>query len=125
MPKLPSGVPDIKGRKYDPVADRPRRPTVVRQPSTYRAVRRGLTIMANAVRPTLGPLPRLVLMEKLRRDFAPEFLDDGATVARRIVEIAPRTQDVGAMLLRHAAWQMQREVGDGSVTMTVMYQVIA
>jgi chaperonin GroEL len=125
MPKLPSGVPNIKGRRYDPLADRPHTPLVVRQPRTYREVQRGFNLIANAMRPTLGPLPRLVLMEKLRRDFAPEFLDDGAAVARRIVQIEPRSQDVGAMLVRHAAWQMQREAGDGAVTMTVMYQVIA
>ena len=114
MTKLPTGVPTPKGRKHAP--RKPRTPTVVPQPRTYRALRRGINIVANAVRPTLGPLPRLVLMERLRRDFAPEYLDDGATIARRIVEIAPRSQDVGAMLLRSALWQMRQEAGDGSVT---------
>ena len=122
MTKLPAGVPALKGRKHAP--RKPRTPTVVAQPRTYRALRRGLNLLANAVRPTLGPLPRLVLMEKLRREFAPDILDDGATIARRIIQINPRSQDVGAMLIRQALWKMHTEAGDGAVTMAVMYQVI-
>ena len=80
--------------------------------------------MANAVRPTLGPLPRITVMEGLRRIDMPEFLDDGATIARRIIEISPRGDDVGAMLLRQALWRMHDLAGDGTTTMAVMYQSI-
>src|SRR5690348_7672922 len=106
-PKLPAGVPTPKGRKH--ATFRPSIPTVVQQPHTYYNLRRGVNTIANAVRPTLGPLPRLVLMEGLRRDFAPEILDDGATIGRRIIEIPGRSKDVGAMLLRHSLGQMQKE----------------
>ena len=48
MTKLPAGVPALKGRKHAP--RKPRTPTVVAQPRTYRALRRGLNLLANAVR---------------------------------------------------------------------------
>lgn len=108
-------------KKYLPV---PRQPAVVLQPQTYNDIKRGVDVIAEAVRPTLGPLPRLVALERLNRAEAPEFLDDGATIARRIIQITPRGSDVGAMLLRHAMWRMYQEAGDGSTTMAVMYQAI-
>ncbi len=115
------GVP-YTGEKHP--APKPRKPAVVKQPHTYRALRIGTNLIADAVRPTLGPLPRLVVIERLNRADAPEFLDDGATIARRIIEIEPRSSDVGAMLIRQALWRMNREAGDGSTTMAVMYQVV-
>jgi chaperonin GroEL len=102
----------------------PRKPAVVLQPRTYDQVKKGINLVADAIRPTLGPRPRLVMMEALRRTDKPEILDDAATIARRIVAIEPRGFDVGAMLIRHALWQMHRQAGDGSATMAVMYQVI-
>ncbi|MEP7359187.1 MAG: chaperonin GroEL, partial [Anaerolineales bacterium] len=80
--------------------------------------------IANAVRPTLGPLARTVMMEAQRRIDRPELLDDAATIARRIIQIRPRGSDVGAMLIRQSLWRMQREAGDGAATMAVMYQAI-
>src|SRR5713226_8536905 len=115
------GVP-YSGEKHP--APKPRKPAVVQQPQTYTALRIGTNLIAEAVRPTLGPLPRLVVLERLNRAESPEFLDDGATIARRIIEIEPRGCDVGAMLIRQALWRMNREAGDGSTTMAVMYQVI-
>ncbi len=101
---------------------RPRRPAVTQQPRTYRQILQGTDVIADAVRPTLGPLPRLVVLEALRRTDVPEFLDDAATIGRRIVEITPRGCDVGAMLIRQALWTMHQEVGDGAATMAVIYQ---
>jgi chaperonin GroEL len=101
-----------------------RKPAVVLQPQTYRNIKSGVDLIASAVRPTLGPLPRLVALEGLKRDDLVEFLDDGATIARRIRRIDPRGHDVGAMLLRHAMWKMHEEIGDGATTMAVMYQLI-
>jgi chaperonin GroEL len=103
---------------------KPRKPVVTRQPRTYREILHGTDVIANAVRPTLGPLPRLVVMEALRRTDVPEFLDDAATIGRRIFEIQPRGCDVGAMLLRQALWRMHQEAGDGAATMAVMYQTL-
>lgn len=115
------GVPR-EGRKHPPSAAR--QPAIVMQPKTHNSLRAGINMVADAVRPTLGPLPRLVLIERLRRTDVPEFLDDAATIARRIIEVRPRGCDVGVMMLRQALWKMQKEVGDGGATMAVIYQTI-
>jgi len=112
--KPPAPPPELKLRK----------PAVVLQPKTYHDLQTGVNLIVKAIRPTLGPLPRTVLMEGLRRGDLPEFLDDGATIARRIIQIKPRGWDVGAMLIREALWKMHEEVGDGTATMAVIYQTI-
>lgn len=115
------------GFKTDPsphLINWPRKPAVILQPRTYHALQQGVNLLADAIRPTLGPLPRLVAMERLKRTDAPEFLDNGAVIARRIIQVQPRGRDVGAMLLRHALWEMHEEAGDGTTTMAVMYQVL-
>lgn len=117
----PPGIPD--DAKKHPLPQ-PLTPKVTTQPTTYRHLQRGINLMANAVRPTLGPLPRLVMLEGLRRYDRPEILDNAAIIARRIVAIRPRGADVGAMLLRQALWKMHEEAGDGGATMAVMYQVL-
>jgi chaperonin GroEL len=116
------GVPRDGGRRH--ALPQPRNPAVTQQPKTYQAIQSGTDLIANAIRPTLGPLPRLVVLEGLRSHDVPEFLDDAATIARRIIEVKPRTTDVGAMMIRHALWQMHQEAGDGAATMAVMYQSI-
>ncbi len=99
-------------------------PAVVSQPKTYKAFLKGINLITEAIRPTLGPLPRFVVFAGLRREDMPQFLDDGAIIARRIILIKPRSRDVGAMLLRSALWKMHEEVGDGTATTAVMYQTI-
>jgi len=94
------------------------------QPRTSRELQKGIDLFANAVRPTLGPRPRLVALERLIRTEAAEFLDDGATIARRITEINPRPVNTGAMLIRQAMWRMHVDAGDGTTTMAVLYQQI-
>ena len=83
-------------RPTPPKIDR-RQPAVVLQPQVSRELQKGINLIANAVRPTLGPRPRLVANEKLLRTEAAEILDDGATIARRITEVKPRGVDIGAM----------------------------
>lgn len=97
---------------------------IVNQPQTYFDLQNGVEQLMVAIRPTLGPLPRLVALSRLSSGESPEILDDGAQIARRIIQISPRGQDVGAMLLRHSLWRMHQEVGDGSTTMAVIYQAI-
>ncbi len=110
-----------QGRRAAPV-HRPRTPAITVQPQVHRDLLRGVDLIANALRPSMGPLPRMVVVERPKRTEAPEFLDDGASIARRIIEVSPRGRDVGAMLLRHALWQMRQAAGDGTATMAVMYQ---
>ncbi len=103
---------------------RPRKPGVTLQPQTYTDILQGTHVIVDAIRPTLGPLPRLVAMEKYKGKEQPEILDDGATIARRIIQIRPRGADVGAMIVRQSLWKMHQEAGDGSTTMGVIYQVL-
>jgi chaperonin GroEL len=101
-----------------------RLPAIVTQPQTYAALQQGVEWITAAIRPTLGPLPRLVALARQKGNEPPEILDDGALIARRIIEIAPRGHDVGAMLIRHALWRMHQEAGDGTTTMGVIYGAI-
>jgi chaperonin GroEL len=82
--------------------------------------------MAGALRPTLGPLARVVAMtEVLReRNRPPELLDSGGVIARRIIALPDRTEDAGAMLLRHMLCQLQERVGDGTATAAVLCEAI-
>jgi chaperonin GroEL len=98
---------------------------VVFQPQTYLSLQKGINQVANAVRPTLGPVPRVVAVEyTMRRHVAPELLDSGATIAQRIVQLPDRDQDVGAMLIRDTLMRVQDQVGDGTATAAVLLQSI-
>ncbi|MFC1466771.1 MAG: TCP-1/cpn60 chaperonin family protein [Candidatus Brachytrichaceae bacterium NZ_4S206] len=97
------------------------RPSVVFHPNLLD----GINVIAEAVKPTLGPLPRFVGIESMTRDRPPELLDDAATIARRVIQIADPTADVGAMMMRHALWRMHETCGDGSATMATIAQTLA
>ena len=100
-------------------------PEVIFQPRARQALKRGVDELANLLRPTLGPHPRVVAVERAaQRHKAPEILDDGATILRRILQLPNRDMDIGAMLLRHALWQLHQEVGDGTATAAVLFQAI-
>ena len=77
------------------------------------AMLRGMRILANAVKATLGPKGRNVLIE---RPFgAPQMTKDGVTVAKSI-ELPDRFENVGALLLREIATRVSEEAGDGTTT---------
>jgi len=97
------------------------KPGVVFQPTTYKGLSRGINQLVKVIRPTLGPLPRLVVLERGFRDKMPEFLDDGGTIARRIIQIQDRDADVGAMFLRQVLWNVRDHVGDGTATTAVLF----
>ncbi len=99
-------------------------PQVVFQPEAYRGMQRGINQMAEAIRPTLGPLPRFVAIDRAAEGRTPELLDNGATIARRILELPDRDADMGAMFLRHVLWQVHEKVGDGTATTAVLVQSI-
>lgn len=100
------------------------RPSVEFQPSVYQNLLHGLDLIANAVRPTIGPLPRYVGYEHISRNKTPELLSDAGTLARRIIQLGDEPADVGAMLMRQAIWQVSEKVGDGSATTAVMAQAM-
>ena len=116
----PSRLPGAPGSP--PPSPKPSKPGVVFQPRVYHDLKYGIDLLANLLRPTLGPLPRLVAIAKITGDMSPEILDDGGMIARRVIQVKGRNADMGAMLLRNLAWKMNKTVGDGSVTMAVIFQ---
>ena len=99
-------------------------PRMVFQPETSSRLQRGINQIADLIRPTLGPLPRTVAISQVDRSKGPEVLDNGAVIARRIVELADRASDPGAMLIRQALWRVHETVGDGTATTAVLYQCV-
>lgn len=99
-------------------------PGVVFQPSVYEGLRVGIDTIVNAIRPTLGPFHGNVVIEKESKVGRPEILDDGAIIARRIIKLANREEDMGAMYLRHMLWKMHEKVGDGTATAAVIFHTI-
>ncbi|HEY3289151.1 MAG TPA: chaperonin GroEL [Anaerolineae bacterium] len=100
------------------------RPSVEFQPSVHTNLIQGLDLIADTVRPTIGPLPRYVGYESITRTKTPELLSDAGTLARRIIQLGDEQADVGAMLMRQAIWQVSEKVGDGSATTAVMAQAM-
>lgn len=99
-------------------------PCVIFQPDTYRHMQNGINLVADAVRPTLGPLPRLVAIEGNFRNRRPEILDSAATIARRIIQLEDRDADMGAMYLRQVLWNLYEKTGDGTAAAAVLFQSI-
>jgi chaperonin GroEL len=97
------------------------KPGVVFQPATYQGLQNGIEQIVNVISPTLGPRPRSVVLERAFRDKMPEFLDDGGTIARRIIQIQDRDADAGAMFLRQVLWNVREYVGDGTATTAVLF----
>ncbi len=84
------------------------------------ALLRGADRMVRLVRPTLGPLPRTVAVAPIVGSEPPEMLDSGGIIARRTLELADPFDDMGFKLLRHLAWRVFDQVGDGSATAVVL-----
>ncbi len=82
---------------------------------------RGVDTLADAVRVTLGPKGRNVLLEKSFG--APRITKDGVTVAKEI-ELKDKFENMGAQMLREVATRTSDEAGDGTTTATVLAQAI-
>jgi len=82
---------------------------------------RGVDILANAVRVTLGPKGRNVVIEKSFG--APRITKDGVTVAKEI-ELEDKFENMGAQMLREVASKTADLAGDGTTTATVLAQAI-
>src|SRR5690242_16174630 len=80
---------------------------------------RGIELLTRLVEPTLGPLPRIVLVEPVTSN-RPEPLDCAAIIARRVYQLASPEENVGAMLIRHLTWRVFEAVGDGTATAAVL-----
>ena len=84
-------------------------------------ITRGVDILANAVRVTLGPKGRNVVIGKSYG--APRITKDGVTVAKEI-ELKDRFENMGAQMLRAVASKTHDHAGDGTTTATVLAQAI-
>ncbi|MDZ5645793.1 chaperonin GroEL [Nitrospirillum sp. BR 11828] len=82
---------------------------------------RGVDILADAVKVTLGPKGRNVVIEKSFG--APRITKDGVTVAKEI-ELADKFENMGAQMLREVAAKQNDLAGDGTTTATVLAQAI-
>ena len=82
---------------------------------------RGIDILADAVKVTLGPKGRCVLLDKSFG--APRITKDGVTVAKEI-ELVDKFENMGAQMLREVASKTNDEAGDGTTTATVLAQAI-
>jgi len=82
----------------------------------------GVDILANAVKVTLGPKGRNVVLDKAFG--APRITKDGVTVAKDI-DLADKFQNMGAQMVREVASKANDTAGDGTTTATVLAQAIA
>jgi chaperonin GroEL len=82
---------------------------------------RGVDVLANAVRVTLGPKGRNVILEKSFG--APRTTKDGVTVAKEI-ELEDRFENMGAQMLKEVAQKTNETAGDGTTTATILAQAI-
>ncbi len=90
-------------------------------PSAREKLLRGVDILADAVKVTLGPKGRNVVIEKSFG--APRITKDGVTVAKEI-ELSDRFENMGAQMVREVASKTNDLAGDGTTTATVLAQAI-
>src|SRR3989304_9864937 len=85
------------------------------------AMKRGVDALANAVKVTLGPKGRNVIIEK--KFGSPQITKDGVTVAKEI-ELKDPLDNLGAKMVREVASKTSDTAGDGTTTATVLAQAI-
>ncbi len=85
------------------------------------AIKRGVDTLANAVRVTMGPKGRNVVLDK--KFGAPTVTKDGVSVAKE-VELEDAYENMGAQMVKEVASKTSDEVGDGTTTATVLAQAI-
>ena len=86
-----------------------------------REIQRGVNKLADAVKITLGPKGRNVILEK--KFGAPQITKDGVTVAKEL-DLESPTEDLGAQLVKEVASKTSDVAGDGTTTATVLAQAI-
>ena len=85
------------------------------------SLERGVDILANTVKVTLGPKGRYVVLDK--KWGAPTITNDGVTVAKE-VELEDPYEDLGAQLAKEVATKTNDVAGDGTTTATVLAQAL-
>ena len=92
---------------------------VVFDEESRRALERGVNALADAVRVTLGPKGRNVVLEK--KYGAPQIINDGVSIAKEI-ELEDPLENAGAQLIREVASKTNDVAGDGTTSATVLAQ---
>jgi chaperonin GroEL len=87
-------------------------------------MQRGVNALVNVLRPTLGPQHGMVAIDRVVRGGAPELLDSGGVIVRRVLQLPDRDADMGAMFVRHMVWRQHEREGDGTATLAVLFQSI-
>ena len=83
------------------------------------ALKAGVDKLANAVKVTLGPKGRNVVIEK--KFGAPDIVNDGVTIAKEI-DLEDPFENIGAKLIEQVASKTKEKAGDGTTTATVLAQ---
>ena len=94
---------------------------IIRDEAAQQALLHGIDTVANAVKLTLGPKGRNVVLEK--KWGAPVITNDGVTIAKEI-DLPESFENMGAQLMKEAAAKTNEVAGDGTTTATVLAQVI-
>src|SRR5204863_553004 len=94
---------------------------IVHGEDSRQAILRGVNILANAVKITLGPKGRNVVLDK--KFGSPLITKDGVTVAKEI-ELKDPMENLGARMVREVASKTSDVAGDGTTTATVLAQAI-
>ena len=80
-------------------------------------IRRGVDALADAVKVTLGPRGRTVILD---REFGPPQIVNSGVVVAKAIELEDRFENIGAQLLREVAARTGEMTGDGTTTATVL-----
>jgi len=80
-------------------------------------IRRGVDILADAVKVTLGPRGRTVILD---RDFGPPQIVNSGVLVAKSIELEDRFENMGAQMLREVASRTSEKAGDGTTTATVL-----
>ena len=94
---------------------------VIFREDAHAKIVRGMTVLANAVKVTLGPKARTVMLE--RAYGAPTIINSGVAVAKEI-ELKDRFENMGAQMVREVAAKTSEVAGDGTTTAMVLAQAI-
>src|ERR1700678_1606252 len=95
--------------------------TIIHGEESRQAILRGVNLLADAVKVTLGPKGRNVVIEK--KFGSPTITKDGVTVAKEI-ELQNGLENMGAQMVREVASKTSDVAGDGTTTATVLAQAI-
>ena len=94
---------------------------IVHGEDSRQAILRGINVLANAVKITLGPKGRNVVLDK--KFGSPLITKDGVTVAKEI-ELKDPLENMGAQMVKEVASKTSDVAGDGTTTATVLAQAI-